>query len=68
MNAPQPTDDGQEPARTVEDALRELRALLTQRRARQRASREARHLEQLAAQSARRRAPDPVQPEPKGTQ
>jgi hypothetical protein len=51
----------EKPARTIEDALRELRALYVQRQALQRQerrkSRDTRRLEQLTAQSARRRAP-----------
>jgi len=51
------------PARTLDDAAQELRALRRQLNARKRAGRDARFLEQLQAQSARRRSAvaDPTQ-------
>jgi hypothetical protein len=60
VNAVEPTgapEDSQTPGGTLADAARELQGLMRMQRTRERAAREARHLEQLTAQSARRRAP-----------
>ena len=60
---PDGIEEAQKPGRTLADAVAELRGLLGMKQARDRAGRDARQLERLQAQSARRRAAvaDPMQ-------